>query len=110
MTKKHRKKQERVVTEVASITPSAWGRICRLPWTRSERILIGTLFAGDGTAKADDACEGAWSRVMQANRTFIKHGLPFRIRGYDLPKDEVVYTGYHIQELGLKMHIVKRIL
>ncbi len=110
MAKKRRKKQERVVTKVASLTPKDWGSICRLPWTHVCRILIGTLFAGDGTADAATACEGTWSRVMQANRMFIKHGLPFRIRAYDLPEEEVHYTGYHIQKLGLKIHVVTETL
>ncbi len=106
MPKKRRKKQERVVTEFASLTPSAWGRICGLPWTPATRILIGALFVGDGDTKADTACEGRWSRVMQANRLFVKHGLPFRIREYNLSEIGARYT-YHIQTLGLRMHIIK---
>ncbi len=112
MQKKLRKKQERVVTEVASPTPCDWGRICGLPWRGAGRILIGALFAGDGTANADSACEGAWSRVMQVNRTFVKYKLPFRIRKYNLPKDMLptVATGYSISTFGLQIHVVEGVL
>lgn len=107
MRKKRRKKQERVTTKVVPLTPGDWGRICGLQWTSATRILIAALFAGDGDTNASSACEGKWSRVMQANRMLVSHRLPFRIRGYRLPHAKVHYT-YTIETLGLKMHTITK--
>ncbi len=108
MPKKTRKPQERVVTAFQPITPKMWGVICSCVWTDATRILIGALFAGNGDTKAMEACEGAWSRVMQANRMFIKYGLPFRIREYELPdaKERRIQEHYHIAGLGLHLNTI----
>ncbi len=75
-----RKPCVRVETVFSVLTPKDWRLICRVPWTKSLWPLIGHLIVGEGGTNVADACDGAWSRVMQANRLLIKHHLPFRIR------------------------------
>lgn len=110
--KKARKKQEQVVTEYRPISQGDWGHICSQKWTPATRILIGHLFAGDGKAYAAYACEGTWSRVMQANRLFIKFGLQFRIREEELTAEELEkqldgeIPTFHIQKLWVYLHTV----
>jgi hypothetical protein len=101
--KKTRKKQEKVVTQFHPVLISEWADICGLPWTRAERLLVGALFIGEGVAKAEAACEGAWSRVMQVNRRLVRHQVPLRIRGYELPKEMWTGTTYQIQRLGVRL-------
>ena len=114
-TRKGRARQVRVITKHRYLTPREWGKVCSAPWTPATRPLIGALFAGNGgfvTVDADTACEGSWSRVMQANRLFIRHGLPFRIRGYELADAAERYrkSGYWISRIGLHLHTVTEML
>ena len=109
--KKLRKRQEQVIVEHRLITPKEWGRICAIPWTPATRPSIGALFASDGVGPANDILQGIWSRAMQINRTFIKHGLPYRVRGNPLPKEQLpAQTPYHIQTLELKLCVVTKTL
>lgn len=110
MSEKTRKRQERVVTAVRQLTADEWGEICSKPWTRATRTVIGGLYAGNGDADANAACEGAWSRVCQTNRIFIKLGLPYRIRDYELPDADSRYNGYWISRRGLRLHTVTEVL
>lgn len=108
-----RKPCEKVETKFLPLSNQDWGLIFSVTGrTRATRILISYLAIGEGTAIAGQACEGAWSRVMEANRLFIAHQIPFRIRHRELPEEEArkYRDGYVISTRELFLETVTRII
>lgn len=109
--KKKRKKQEKVVLEFRTIPPNEWGKIFTIDWPPATREAIGLFYAYAGVGPAHKILQGTWSRAMQINRIMIKHGLPYRIREYELPPDEKPeITPYWIQGIGVKLCTVVKFL
>lgn len=73
-----------VKCEFRELTPSDWSKIFSLHFPPSTRATIGLLFAENGKLIN---CFGLQYCKQHINQVFIKSGLPYRLRGYDIPKE-----------------------
>lgn len=92
------------------VSSSQWSQIFSAPWPDSLRHLIAYMFEYRGYGSASAACMGVPSQVPRANRVFIKHNLPFRIRSFTFgghtPVDRRDKSWFSTQ--GLKLYLVTR--
>ena len=94
----HKRKAVRIDVEFKELTPKDWQQIFAIQFPKATRLAIGLLFAYNGRGHAGELLQGVWSRAMQINQLFIKHGLPYRLRRALLPKDKQVNSGYAIDK------------